>query len=80
MVAPMAWHHDTLLRSKVQELSPYTDIYTTDWTEDGYVPLKAWHFGMDVHIDYIMEFINFIGSNVHTTAVCQPYCYTTCRY
>ncbi|WP_040256203.1 polyhydroxyalkanoate depolymerase [Rickettsia hoogstraalii] len=72
IVAPMAGHHATLLRSTVQELLPYTDIYITDWTEASFVPLEAGHFDMDDYIDYVMEFINFIGPNVHTMAVCQP--------
>ncbi|HJD55435.1 MAG TPA: polyhydroxyalkanoate depolymerase [Rickettsia endosymbiont of Pyrocoelia pectoralis] len=80
IVAPMAGHHATLLRSTVQELLPYTNIYITDWTDASYVPLKAEsktessdrRFDMDDYIDYVMEFINFLGPNVHTMAVCQP--------
>lgn len=72
IVAPMAGHHATLLRSTVQELLPYTDVYITDWTEASYVPLEAGSFDMDDYIDYVMEFINFLGPNVHTMAVCQP--------
>ncbi|EAA26228.1 putative RP681 [Rickettsia sibirica 246] len=74
IVAPMAMagHHATLLRTTVQELLLYTGIYITDWTEASYVPLEAGHFDMDDYIDDVMEFINFIGPNVHTMAVCQP--------
>ncbi|AFE52271.1 poly-beta-hydroxyalkanoate depolymerase [Rickettsia prowazekii str. GvV257] len=72
IVAPMAGHHATLLRSTVHALLPYTDIYITDWTEANYVPLEAGHFDMDDYIDYLIEFINFMGQNIHTMAVCQP--------
>lgn len=72
IVAPMAGHHATLLRSTVQELLPYCDVYITDWREASYVPKEAGNFDMGNFINYIIEFINFIGPNLHTLAVCQP--------
>ncbi|MFY9589450.1 polyhydroxyalkanoate depolymerase [Rickettsia endosymbiont of Halotydeus destructor] len=72
IIAPMAGHHATLLRSTAQELLPYCDIYITDWTEANEVPTEVGNFDMDNFIDYIIEFINFIGPNTHTMAVCQP--------
>lgn len=72
IIAPMAGHHATLLRATVQELLPYCDVYITDWIDASYVPVEAGRFDMDDFIDYTIEFINFLGPNTHTMAVCQP--------
>lgn len=72
IIAPMAGHHATLLRASVKALLPYCDVYITDWKEANYVPLEVGNFDMDDFIDYIIEFLNFMGPNTHTMAVCQP--------
>lgn len=72
IVAPMAGHHATLLRGTVQDLLPHLDIYITDWIDASQVPLNLGTFDMDDFINYVIEFIQFIGSDVHVMAVCQP--------
>ncbi len=72
IVAPMAGHHATLLRSTVKELLPYNDVYITDWISACQVPVSKGSFNMDDYIDYIIEFLNLIGNNTHVLAVCQP--------
>jgi poly(3-hydroxybutyrate) depolymerase len=66
VVAPMAGHHATLLRGTVQDTLPYFDIYITDWLDASQVPLDLGGFNMDNFIDYIIEFIQFLGSNSDT--------------
>jgi len=72
IVAPMAGHHATLLRGTVQDTLPFCDVYITDWIDASQVPLSAGKFDMDDFIDYIIEFIKFLGPDVHVMAVCQP--------
>lgn len=72
IVAPMAGHYATLLRATVQDTLPYHDVYITDWVNASQVPMSAGSFDMDDFIDYIIEFIQFLGGDVHVMAVCQP--------
>lgn len=72
IVAPMAGHHATLLRGTVQDLLPHCDVYITDWIDASQVPLMLGKFDMDDFIDYLIEFLQFLGPNLHVMAVCQP--------
>ncbi|MEY3197068.1 MAG: hypothetical protein RLZZ59_436 [Pseudomonadota bacterium] len=72
IVAPMAGHHATLLRSTVQEMLSYSDVYITDWIDASQVPLSSGSFNMDDFIDYTISFINKLGPDLHVMAVCQP--------
>lgn len=72
VVAPMSGHHATLLRGTVAGLLPYADVYITDWVDAREVPVLLGKFDLDDYITYLMEFMRFIGKDVHTVAVCQP--------
>jgi polyhydroxyalkanoate depolymerase len=72
VVAPMAGHFATLLRSTVQALVVDHDVYITDWKSARDVPLSEGRFGTDEYIDYLMAFFDHIGEGVHAIAVCQP--------
>lgn len=72
VVAPMSGHHATLLRGTVQALIPHHDVYITDWVDAREVPLAAGKFDLNDYIDYLIEFIQKLGSDVHVMAVCQP--------
>lgn len=72
IVAPMAGHHATLLRGTIQEMLQFCDVYITDWIDASQVPLSEGTFDMDDFINYIIEFIKILGSNLHVMAVCQP--------
>lgn len=72
VVAPMSGHHATLLRGTVQALIPHHDVYITDWIDAREVPLAAGRFDLDDYIDYLVEFMQKLGPNLHTVAVCQP--------
>ncbi len=72
VVAPMAGHFATLLRGTVRDLLPDHDVYVTEWHDARFVPRAAGPFDLDVYIDYITEFLEFFGGDVHVMAVCQP--------
>jgi poly(3-hydroxybutyrate) depolymerase len=76
IVAPMSGHYATLLRGTVQRLLPSFDIYITDWRDAKCVPLSEGGFDLDDYIDYLIEFLELIGTKTgerpHLLAVCQP--------
>ena len=72
IVAPVSGHHATLLRGTVSALLPHHDIYITDWVDARRVPLSDGEFGFDDYVDYVIEFLRFLGPNTHVIAVCQP--------
>jgi poly(3-hydroxybutyrate) depolymerase len=72
IVAPMSGHHATLLHGTVEDMLSYADVYITDWIDANQVPLELGKFDMDDFIDYIIQFVTFLGKNIHVMAVCQP--------
>jgi len=72
MVAPMSGHYATLLRGTVKAMLPEHEVYITDWADARDVPALAGRFDFDDFIDYIIEFVQFLGPNTHVIAVCQP--------
>ncbi|MBM3620771.1 MAG: polyhydroxyalkanoate depolymerase [Alphaproteobacteria bacterium] len=72
VVAPMSGHFATLLRGTVQALLPEHDVHITDWIDARQVPLAQGNFDLDDYIDYVMEFLRYIGPPAHVIAVCQP--------
>lgn len=72
VVAPMSGHHATLLRGTVQALIPHHDVFITDWVDAREVPLAAGEFDLNDYIDYLIEFMEKLGPDLHTMAVCQP--------
>ena len=72
IVAPLSGHYATLLRGTVEAMIPEHDVYVTDWRDARLVPLMYGGFDLDDFIDYIIEFLQFIGPNTHVIAVCQP--------
>jgi poly(3-hydroxybutyrate) depolymerase len=72
LVAPLSGHFATLLRDTVRALLPAHDIYITDWIDAKRVPITDGPFHLDDYVDYIREFIRFLGADVHVISVCQP--------
>ncbi|MEO0671762.1 MAG: polyhydroxyalkanoate depolymerase [Pseudomonadota bacterium] len=72
LVAPMSGHYATLLRGTVKAMIPEHDVYITDWVDARDVPVFQGAFDLDDFIDYLVEFIQFLGPNTHVIAVCQP--------
>jgi len=72
IVAPMSGHYATLLRGTAARMVENQDVYVTDWADAKMVPLDAGPFDLDDYIDYLIEFLEFLGPNTHVMAVCQP--------
>src|SRR5262249_30369873 len=72
VVAPLAGHYATLLRDMVGALVRDHEVYVTDWQDARMVPKPEGPFGFDDYVAYIMEFIRFLGSDIHVISVCQP--------
>jgi poly(3-hydroxybutyrate) depolymerase len=72
VVAPLAGHFSTLLRGTVRDLLPHHDVYVVEWQDARFVSRAEGDFDLDAYIDYITEFLQFFGGDVHVMAVCQP--------
>ncbi|MES2214461.1 MAG: polyhydroxyalkanoate depolymerase [Pseudomonadota bacterium] len=72
IVAPMSGHHATLLRGTVEGILPHCDVYITDWICASQVPASEGSFDMDDYINYVIEFLEALGPDVHVMGVCQP--------
>jgi poly(3-hydroxybutyrate) depolymerase len=72
IVAPMSGHYATLLRGTVARMAENQEVWITDWADAKMVPIEAGRFDLDDYIDYLIEFLQFIGPGTHMLAVCQP--------
>ncbi|MEO7403071.1 MAG: polyhydroxyalkanoate depolymerase [Burkholderiales bacterium] len=72
LVAPLSGHHATLLRDTVRAMLPEHEVYITDWVDAKFVSAQHGPWHLDDYVDYIREFIRFLGPNVHVVSVCQP--------
>ena len=72
LIAPMSGHYATLLRGTVEALIQEHNLYVTDWIDARNVPVYMGNFDLNDFIDYIIEFVQFLGPNTHVIAVCQP--------
>jgi poly(3-hydroxybutyrate) depolymerase len=72
IVTPLSGHFATLLRDTVEAMLPEHDVYITDWRDAREVPLHEGNFNLDFYVDYVIDFLHFLGPNTHVMAVCQP--------
>ncbi|MGX7951357.1 polyhydroxyalkanoate depolymerase [Tsuneonella sp. HG249] len=72
IVAPMSGHFATLLRGTVERMVESSEVYITDWADARQVPASEGRFDLDDYIDYLIDFLEFIGPGTHVVAVCQP--------
>ncbi len=72
VVAPMSGHFATLLRGTVARLLPGHDVYITDWRDARNVSLDEGGFDLDDYVDYLIDWLDYIGPGAHMLAVCQP--------
>lgn len=70
--APLSGHFATLLRDTVRAMLPYHEVYITDWQNARNVSLKEGSFGFQTYMDYLLDFIRYLGKGLHVIAVCQP--------
>jgi poly(3-hydroxybutyrate) depolymerase len=72
IIAPMSGHYATLLRGTVQAMIAEHDVYITDWRDARNVPLVYGAFDFHDFVDYVIDFLRFLGPDTHVIAVCQP--------
>jgi poly(3-hydroxybutyrate) depolymerase len=72
LVAALAGHFSTLLRSTVRSLVADHDVYVTDWHNARDIPLEHGAFGLDDYIGQVIACLEHIGPGAHVVAVCQP--------
>jgi len=72
LFAPLSGHFATLLRDTVRTMMADHEVYITDWVDAREVPVSAGTFSFEDYVAYAMEFIRFLGPDVHVMAVCQP--------
>jgi poly(3-hydroxybutyrate) depolymerase len=72
IVAPMSGHYATLLRGTVERMVESCEVYITDWADAKMVPEHEGRFDLDDYIDYLIDYLAFIGAGTHVIAVCQP--------
>ena len=72
VVAPLSGHFATLLTDTVVTLLRDHDVYITDWINARDVPLEEGRFGLEDYTDYVIRFLQHLGSRSHLLAVCQP--------
>jgi poly(3-hydroxybutyrate) depolymerase len=70
--APYSGHFATLLRGTVERLLPNHDVYVTDWTDARMVPANQDRFNFFDYVDYVIDFLHYLGPNTHVMGVCQP--------
>lgn len=71
IVAPLSGHHATLLRDMVCTMLPDFDIYITDWKDARLVPVWEGTFHLHDYVDYVRNFLAFLGPEIHVVSVCQ---------
>lgn len=72
LVAPMSGHYATLMRSTVISLLPDAEVYVTDWHNARDIPVSVGKFDIEDYTDYLVDFMNHLGPDIHVIAVCQP--------
>ena len=72
IVAPMSGHFATLLRGTVERMLPNHDVYVTDWSAARMVPMTEDKFNFYDYVDYVVDFLHYLGPNTHIMGVCQP--------
>lgn len=72
LVAPMSGHYATLLRKTVISLLPDCDVYVTDWHNARDIPVSEGKFDVEDYTLYLVEFMKYLGADLHVIAVCQP--------
>jgi poly(3-hydroxybutyrate) depolymerase len=72
VVAPKSGHYATLLRDTVERLLPESDLYITDWRNARDVPMEAGQFDVEDYVDYLLNWFDVLGPDVHVVGVCQP--------
>jgi poly(3-hydroxybutyrate) depolymerase len=72
LVAPMSGHYATLLRKTVISLLPDAEVFVTDWHKARDIPVSAGKFDVEDYTEYLVDFMQALGPDLHVIAICQP--------
>lgn len=72
IVAPLSGHYATLVKDTISTMLKDHVVYLTDWKSAYNVPLDQGDFDLDSYVDYLDDFLKFLGPRVNMVAVCQP--------
>src|SRR5262249_18469363 len=72
LFAPLSGHFSTLLRDTVKTMLPDHDIWITDWIDAKEIPVALGPFHFDDYVQYVRDFLGFMGRDSHAISVCQP--------
>ena len=72
IVPPLSGHFSTLLRDTIATTLIDHNVVVLDWHDARMVPVKKGEFSLETYVEYLLEFIEFLGTNIHIMAVCQP--------
>ena len=72
LIAPMSGHYATLLTSTVRSLIADCEVYITDWHNARDIPVSAGKFDIEDYTQYLIDFMKYLGPDIHVIAVCQP--------
>ncbi len=72
IIAPMSGHFATLLRGTIEKMLESHDVYLTDWRDARNVPLTEGLFDLEDYVEYLIEFLQFMGPGCSVVGVCQP--------
>jgi poly(3-hydroxybutyrate) depolymerase len=70
--APLSGHFATLVRDTVKTLLADHDVWVTDWIDAKEIPITVGTFHFDDYVDYVRQFLTFLGRDCNAISVCQP--------
>jgi poly(3-hydroxybutyrate) depolymerase len=71
LVTPMSGHRPALLHDLAMGLLPYAEVYFVAWKDASNVPAAEGPFGLAENIDYVAEFIRWLGPDIHVVGLSQ---------
>ena len=71
LIAPLSGHRSILLDDMIVALAQDHDLHLVEWADASKVALSAGRFGLDGNIGYLVDFLRFLGDDLHLIGLCQ---------
>ncbi len=71
LIAPLSGHRAILLFDMIVALAQDHDLHIVEWEDASQVALSAGRFGLHENIGYLVDFLRFLGEDLHLIGVCQ---------
>ena len=71
LIAPLSGHRAILLYDMIVGLAQDHDLHLVEWADASKVALSAGRFGLDENIGYLIDFLHFLGNDLHLIGICQ---------